>query len=336
MAAAFHHHAIDRHLLAGPHAQAVADVHMRQFDILFLAILAQAPRRFRRQAQQGADGGGGLRARLQFQQLAQQGQRDDHCGGFEVHPDMAVVAERGREQLRRQHGHHAVAVGGAHAGADQRPHVGAAVADGLRPALKEGPGGPEHDRRAEGEFQPDAHGGRDDVEVHAAHGQQQRGRAERQRPPEAPAEIGQLRILFFLQRRQHRFQRHAAQRTRARAVLHDLRVHRAGVLRAGRRLRSGRLRGRLQIACGVGDELRAASGRTEVIGLARMSGVMRGGGGIDPHAADRIQDAPVVGLGRIAMAAAARVCRGGRRGPVAKGVGRVVHASPPSAPTIGH
>jgi len=72
----------------------------------------------------------------------------------------------------------------------------------------------------------------------------------------------------------------------ARQRAHDLRMHRAGVLRAGgRRLVGGEIR--LQVAGGVRDELAAATGREESVFLPGMDGVMRGIGG-HRHPAHRI------------------------------------------------
>jgi hypothetical protein len=60
-----------------------------------------APRGLGRQAQQRLIAAPVWRARLEFQHLAEQGQRDDHRGGLEIHGHVAVDAERGREQAGR-------------------------------------------------------------------------------------------------------------------------------------------------------------------------------------------------------------------------------------------
>src|SRR5690606_14883999 len=49
-------------------------------------------------------------------------------------------------------------------------------------------------------------------------------------------------------------------------------------------------RRRIEIAFGLGQELRAAPGRAEIIGPARMLGLVLGRVGIDNHAADRVLD----------------------------------------------
>ena len=84
-AAAFDDDAVDRHLLAGPHAQRVADVHVRR---------AARPLRCRRasirRAVFGARPSSDLIAAevceraLQLEHLAEQRQRDDDRGGLEV------------------------------------------------------------------------------------------------------------------------------------------------------------------------------------------------------------------------------------------------------------
>jgi hypothetical protein len=121
---------------------------------------------------------------------------------------------------------------------------------------------------------------------------------QRQRPPEAAPEIDQLRVLRVVERRQHRLERHAADRTGARRVAHDLGVHRARVARAGRRRGRGRrYRGRRRprrVALGRGDELVAAARRAEAIVDAVVRRAMRRVGR-HAHAADRVDD-PRVGL----------------------------------------
>src|SRR3546814_19711014 len=75
--AAVEHDAVDRHLLAGPHAQAIANAHVFERDIVFLIAGIEPMRLRRRQREQRADRAGGLRARAQFEYLAEQcGRRD--------------------------------------------------------------------------------------------------------------------------------------------------------------------------------------------------------------------------------------------------------------------
>jgi hypothetical protein len=94
------HFAVHRHLFPRAHAHAVADVHMRERDVLLGTVLAQAARGLRRQAEQRLQRGRGARARLQLEDLAEQRERDDDRGGFEIHGHAAVHAEGIREQCR--------------------------------------------------------------------------------------------------------------------------------------------------------------------------------------------------------------------------------------------
>jgi hypothetical protein len=66
-------------------------------------------------------------------------------------------------------------------------------------------------------------------------------------------------------------------------------MHRAGVDRAfGQRLRGFALR-RVEIFRGIGRELRAATGRAEVVRMAVVGVAVRRGVRIDRHAAHRIE-----------------------------------------------
>ena len=90
--AAFDHHAIDRHLLAGPHAQAVADRDSVERDFLLGAVGADAPRRLRREVEQRRIAPEVCFARPQLQHLSEQDQHGDDRGGLEIDRDRAVVA----------------------------------------------------------------------------------------------------------------------------------------------------------------------------------------------------------------------------------------------------
>ena len=147
---------IDRHLLARSYAKQITHMHVIQRNVLFAPIGLDAACRLGRQPQQRLDGCRGFGARPQFQQLAEQRERDDDRRCFEVDPHPSMLAERVRKQARRHGGHHAVAKRGGHADADQRPHVGAAIADGLQAAFKEWPPRPEHHWSAQHELNPGA------------------------------------------------------------------------------------------------------------------------------------------------------------------------------------
>ncbi len=96
--------------------------------VLFRAAVAHAARGLRREAKQRANRGTRPASRTQLQDLAEQHERDNHGRGFEVNGHRStLVAEGGREDLRRQRGDDAVHVGDADAERDQGEHVEAAV-----------------------------------------------------------------------------------------------------------------------------------------------------------------------------------------------------------------
>ena len=118
--------------------------------------------------------------------------------------------------------------------------------------LEKRPSAPENDGSGEHEFNPSRDqpprmrqmASADDVGVdprshkrvrpeHAAHGNRQQRRRQRQADPESPGHVAQFGILFFFVCHRARLQRHAANRTVPGLGSHDLRMHRAGVLALG-------------------------------------------------------------------------------------------------------
>src|SRR3546814_18078474 len=95
-AAAVEHDAVDRHLLAGPHAQAIANAHVFERDIVFLLAGIEPMRLRPRQREQRAARAGGLRARAQFEYLAAHGDRGSVVLGKKC---SAPVACGGRRHL---------------------------------------------------------------------------------------------------------------------------------------------------------------------------------------------------------------------------------------------
>ena len=115
--------AVDRHLLARPHAQPVADRDGVERHHL-VAVLGDAERGLRREIEQRADRARGLLAGAQLQHLAEQHQHGDDGGRFEIDRDRAVMpAERRREQAGRERRDDAVDPRHAGAERDQREHV---------------------------------------------------------------------------------------------------------------------------------------------------------------------------------------------------------------------
>src|SRR6185437_11765025 len=103
--------------------------------------------------------------------------------------------------------------------------------------------------------------------------------------------------------RHFRFERHAADRAGARALLSNFRMHRAGVDRA---LDHGFRCALTKILWWFVDEFGAASGRAEIIRVSVILGAMLRGMRIDRHAADGIDDAAFRWLVVVVMV----VCRG--------------------------
>ncbi len=127
------------------------------------------------------------------------------------------------------------------------------------------------------------------IEKMAAHLEQENRDGERQSDPEAARHIYKLGIRLSFCRDDLRFERHAANGAKTRADLPDLRMHRACIDRARRNGLRFRLLG-LQIFFGIGDELRPATRRAEIIGLPLIIGVMLRSVRIDAHPADRVLD----------------------------------------------
>ena len=115
------------------------------------------------------------------------------------------------------------------------------------------------------------------------------GRVEHDADPEAPGHVDQLFVVRLVRvGNAHRLQRHAADRAGAGALLHDLRVHRAGVeraLRASGRPAAARRRDRRPGRPRICPRQPA---QQKWKGLALELGAVLGSRRIDGHAADRV------------------------------------------------
>ena len=152
-AAALHDEPVDRHLLARPDAQQVADVDMLEGDVL-LDTIFDAARGLWRKAEQRPDRCAGRGAGAELQHLTQEDQRRDHGRGLEIDRDKPSHGpKRFREELRRERGNDAVAVGYSDAEADQREHVEVTRLQGRPEALEERPAAPQHDRSGQRQLQ---------------------------------------------------------------------------------------------------------------------------------------------------------------------------------------
>jgi hypothetical protein len=284
--------AVDRHFLAGPHPQIVADRDLAERHFLVAAVGVDAARRLGREREQRFDGARGRLAGAQLQHLAEQHQDRDDRRRLEIDRDRAVIAaERLREDARRKGRGHAVAEGDADAERDQREHVEIARDQRLPAAREERRARPQHHRCRERQLDPvrpclvEPGMGADDVRAHLQHEHRQR---ERQPDPEPPGHVGEFRVRPAVGRSDLGFQRHAADRAGARPDLANLGMHRAGVDRAVRH-RFGVARAAAQVFFRVGRELGAAAAGAEVIGMAAVRVPVRRGVRIDRHAADRVE-----------------------------------------------
>ena len=98
-AAAFEQDAIDRNFFSGTDAQAISGLHLFERNIFLAAVGVEQARGFGAEIEQGANGGAGAAAGAQFHDLAEQDQRGDGGGGFEVNVGIAAhAAQRCREK----------------------------------------------------------------------------------------------------------------------------------------------------------------------------------------------------------------------------------------------
>ena len=235
----FDHHTVDRYRFAGAHAQPVPGPHPLERDVFFRAAVAEASRHFRREEQQCLQGRGGAGARAELHDLPQQRERDDGGGSLEVHRELAVLAEGVRKEPGGKRGRQAVEERRAHAGADQCPHVRAAMAYRQHPALEQRSTCPHHHGRAEQELccvQPPARYAGAEVPRHGKKYQQGR---EGQRSEKPAAHVPEFVVLHGVCCGQDGLQRHPAVRAEPWPRLEDLGVHRAGVSAACGRSRHG-------------------------------------------------------------------------------------------------
>ncbi len=280
---------------------------------ILVAAIADATRSFGRKVEQGTDRLARRFTRAQLEHLPDEHQRDDHSGCLEIHRRPGV-AHGHREQLRRDHRDDREQIGRADTQPDQRPHVRRAVAERRNKTPEERPRRPGDHRCCEHQLRPER-GRLTDPRAerqphHAAHRKQQDGYAQHSADDQPPREVGKFGVGRIVQRRNRRFERHAADRTVTGTILNNLRMHRAGVRRTGdrnlRRLRRGRImmvgcvvrvhhrfshrqfeRLGVEVLVRVTHKARAAAFAAEVVRLTVMLGRNRRPG-IDHHAADGV------------------------------------------------
>ena len=287
----FQQHAVDGDLFAGPDPQAIPDIDGVERDLFVAAVGANPAGGLRREIEQRLDGAGGLLARAQLQDLAEQHQNGDDRGRLEIDGDGAIgAAECGRKHVGRHGCNHAVEPSHARAHRNQREHVEVATDQRLPSAHEEWPARPQHHGRRQHQLDPvGSRRSQQHVQVGEmpAHFQRHHGHGEREADPQAARHIDKLGIGAAPGRRLDRLQRHAADRAAAGTGLPDLGMHRTSVDRPGRQLRGGS--GLLaEILCGIGRKLGSAAGGAEVIGAVLMIVTVLRLMRIDRHAADGV------------------------------------------------
>ena len=120
----------------------------------------------------------------------------------------------------------------------------------------------------------------------AAHFQHEGWQRQHKADPEPPRHVGELGVGRRVQARDLRLQRHAADRAAAGTDLADLRMHRAGIDGAFRRL--GFWLALVEILLGRSGEFGPAAGRAEMMGFAAVVEAVPACHGIDRHAANGI------------------------------------------------
>ncbi len=232
-ASALQKQAINWHLLSRSNAQAVANSHGVETDILIYTIGAHAPCGLRCQIEKRADGTARLFARPQLQNLTKQDQDRDDGSSLEIDGDRtSLCAECDRKQSRRNGRDNAVNPGSTRSHRDQGEHVQAARHQGFPAALKEGPARPEYNRCGEHKLQPvrplwpQYH-----VEIRemATHFQGDHRDAEDQANPKPSSHVRQFWTWTRFQVRHFRLKRHSADGAIAGPRLADLGMHGAGV-----------------------------------------------------------------------------------------------------------
>jgi len=92
------HDPIYGHLLAGAHAEAVADLHQIEWNVSLTTLVVQPLRGLWREAKQCANRTAGLAASTQLHNLAEKNQRDDNSRRLEIHLDL-LSASANRRRL---------------------------------------------------------------------------------------------------------------------------------------------------------------------------------------------------------------------------------------------
>src|SRR5215831_7828881 len=204
---------------------------MIEGHILFAAVLAQAPRRFRRQAEQGLDGAARLTPRAQFEDLPQEDKRRNDRSSLKVHSHCTTVrAEGSWEKARHECRNHAVEVGSPGANRNECEHVQAAIDDGGPSARKEWPATPEYDWGRQDQLHPGEEMHREGMLhwlawEHLGHRQQQERHRQAQTDPEPAGHVDQFGIRLLFQTHALWFEGHPTDGASTWLRSDNLRVH---------------------------------------------------------------------------------------------------------------
>ena len=333
-ARALEHARVDGDLLARPHAQPIADAHVRERHVelepVRRARAAPSSARVRGSARSASP----VRPRARSSSTCPSSTSVTITAAASKYSAIAppCAAERVGEGPRREHRDDAVQPGDAGAERDQREHVELPGAQRARAAREERPAAVQHDRRREHELEPPSStgdtaccsGAPGSISDMASANSGTVSSAPMREPPRHVAQLGALGVV----ERRPRAARAPCRRsgTIPGPTLPNLGVHRAGVDRVG--CGGGRRRLRREVALGLGLELREAARVAEAVGAPVVLAVVRSvgpdvmpqTGSTNPvsatHASSSFRNAPQPGQRWIAGSAFgdSRVCSAAQAG----------------------
>ena len=215
-ALALHDDAVGGDLLPGTHPQEVADLDVGERHV-GLAPVSNAAGGFRRHPEELPNRRTRLSPRTQLEHLPEQHEDGDDDRSIEVGLNDVVDTKAVGKQLRRERGSDAEEIRRADAEGDQREHVRIAGPYRGPAALEKRPAAPEDHRGGECEPDPVADPHVDapaepHAEHHVAHRQYEDRQTERGPDPHPPGHVDEFRIRTFVECRNPRLQRHAADR----------------------------------------------------------------------------------------------------------------------------
>ncbi len=283
--------AVHGNALSWPDSQSIADLDVLQRDVALDSIRVGTASCLWRKSEERAYRRARPAASAQLQHLPEQDEHGNHRRRLEVDRNCALHAKRMRQSVGKERRHHAERVGGADAERDEREHVEMPAHNRRPPADEKRPAAPKDDRRRQTELDPIESAPVDLVRQQIEDHERKNRQCQDKRPPKPPRHVRELFVGSILERDAHRFECHPTDRTRARALLPDFRVHRARVV--GLEVRRGdrfwRRRWRSYELLRVRFELFQAAFTAEVISLTAILDGPDCVFGTDRHPADGIQ-----------------------------------------------